>query len=174
VLADALRAVGNVRPDAARALLGLALALLAAGQAGAVLAAAERWARGADPSLVRHFVFGALDVATPPYSAEFAASLIRRAAAFHARLACICCDTSGALAPTLPDPNLGVCCAGHRRARPTAPTAPPRSSGARPASWLVSHVLIKLKTLKCSCLAFLRLSCVGAPLGSRARWRLPS
>jgi len=32
VLADALRAVGNARPDAARALLGLALALLAAGQ----------------------------------------------------------------------------------------------------------------------------------------------
>ena len=32
LLADALRAVGNARPDAARALLGLALALLAAGQ----------------------------------------------------------------------------------------------------------------------------------------------
>ena len=32
MLADALRAVGNARPDAARALLGLALALLAAGQ----------------------------------------------------------------------------------------------------------------------------------------------
>ena len=43
-----------------------------------MLAAAERWARGADPSLVRHFVFGALDVAAPPYSPEFAASLIRR------------------------------------------------------------------------------------------------
>ncbi|KAK9822993.1 hypothetical protein WJX81_003185 [Elliptochloris bilobata] len=77
VLADALRGVGNARPDAARALLGLALALLTAGQTGAVLAAAERWARGADPSLVRHFVFGALDVAAPPYSPEFAASLIR-------------------------------------------------------------------------------------------------
>ena len=43
-----------------------------------MLAAAERWARGADPSLVRHFVFGALDVAAPPYSPNFAASLIRR------------------------------------------------------------------------------------------------
>ena len=42
-----------------------------------MLAAAERWARGADPSLVRHFVFGALDVAAPPYSPDFAASLIR-------------------------------------------------------------------------------------------------
>ena len=44
----------------------------------AVLQAMERWSQGsADPSLVRSFIFQALAVAAPPYSPEFAATLIR-------------------------------------------------------------------------------------------------
>lgn len=41
--------------------------------------AVEAWAAGADPSLVRHWVFAVLAAVAPPYSAAFASSLIRRA-----------------------------------------------------------------------------------------------
>lgn len=35
------------------------------------------WARAADPSLVRYFVFGVLAAVAPPYSSYFASSLLR-------------------------------------------------------------------------------------------------
>ena len=52
--------------------------ILLAGRVTEVLAFAERrWAGGADPSLVRYFVFGVLAAAGPPYSSAFASSLLR-------------------------------------------------------------------------------------------------
>ena len=39
--------------------------------------AVEQWAKTADPSMVRYFVYCALSAAAPPYSSPFAASLIR-------------------------------------------------------------------------------------------------
>ena len=36
-----------------------------------------QWARAADPSLLRYFVFGVLAAVSPPYSSYFASSLLR-------------------------------------------------------------------------------------------------
>lgn len=59
-------------PDAARR-----PQLVSAGRVFEVLRWAEEWKARADPSLVRHLVFGVLEVAAPPYSPEFAASMLR-------------------------------------------------------------------------------------------------
>lgn len=64
-------------PDVARALLQVAVALVGAGRVEQVLEWAERWARNADASLVRVFFFGVLEIASPPYSTHFAASMVR-------------------------------------------------------------------------------------------------
>jgi hypothetical protein len=57
-------------------------AAAAAHNALTVLAAAERWAaRGAEPSIVRCFVLRVLERAGPPYSRDFARSLLRLTAA---------------------------------------------------------------------------------------------
>lgn len=50
---------------------------LQAGQAQRVLKFAERWAASADPSLVRHFIVTLLASCAPPFSSDFAASLLR-------------------------------------------------------------------------------------------------
>ena len=51
--------------------------LVSAGRVFEVLRWAEEWKQRADPSLVRHLVFGILEVAAPPYSPEFAGSMLR-------------------------------------------------------------------------------------------------
>ena len=76
-VAGALRALGNAKPDVARALLALGVACLAGGAVDRMLTAAEAWACSADPSLVRDFVFAALAAVAPPYSPRFAAAMIR-------------------------------------------------------------------------------------------------
>lgn len=50
---------------------------LQAGQVIRVLKFSERWAASADPSLVRHLIFTLLAACAPPYSSDFAASLLR-------------------------------------------------------------------------------------------------
>ena len=47
------------------------------GQVMRVMKFAERWAASADPSLVRHFIFTLLEACIPPFSSDFASSLIR-------------------------------------------------------------------------------------------------
>ena len=54
-----------------------ALQLVSAGRVFEVLRWAEEWKARADPSLVRHLVFGMLEVSAPPYSPEFAGSMLR-------------------------------------------------------------------------------------------------
>lgn len=51
--------------------------LVSAGRVFEVLRWAEEWKQQADPSLVRHLVFGILEVSAPPYSPEFAGSMLR-------------------------------------------------------------------------------------------------
>ena len=52
--------------------------LLAAGAVEDVLGFVEqRWARAADPSLVRYFVFAVLAAVAPAYSSYFASSMLR-------------------------------------------------------------------------------------------------
>lgn len=53
------------------------LQLVSAGRVFEVLRWAEEWKARADPSLVRHLVFGVLEVSAPPYSPDFAASMLR-------------------------------------------------------------------------------------------------
>ena len=55
----------------------LFLQLVSAGRVFEVLRWAEEWKARADPSLVRHLVFGILEVSAPPYSPEFAGSMLR-------------------------------------------------------------------------------------------------
>ena len=50
---------------------------LQVGQVMRVLKFAERWAASADPSLVRHLIYNLLAACAPPYSSDFAASLVR-------------------------------------------------------------------------------------------------
>ncbi|KAK9909351.1 hypothetical protein WJX75_000889 [Coccomyxa subellipsoidea] len=77
IIAAALKALGNAKPDIARALLELGVAVLATGEVMRVLSRAEQWAKTADPSLVRHFIFCVLAAVSPPYSSQFASPLIR-------------------------------------------------------------------------------------------------
>ncbi|EIE24527.1 hypothetical protein COCSUDRAFT_40900 [Coccomyxa subellipsoidea C-169] len=91
IIAAALKAMGNAKPDIARTLLELGVAVLAAGQVMRMLsagkrgsltefdntAAAEQWAKTADPSLVRHFIFCVLAAVSPPFSSQFASPIIR-------------------------------------------------------------------------------------------------
>lgn len=51
--------------------------LVSAGRVFEVLRWAEDWKQRADPSLVRHLVFGILEVSAPPYSPDFAGSMLR-------------------------------------------------------------------------------------------------
>ena len=50
---------------------------MAAGAVDEALAFAETWARAADPSLVRYWLFATLAVVSPPYSSPFASLLLR-------------------------------------------------------------------------------------------------
>ncbi|BDA42837.1 Negative elongation factor D [Coccomyxa sp. Obi] len=77
IISDTLKALGNAKPDIARALLELAVAVMAGGEVMRMLSAAEQWAKTADPSLVRHFIFCVLAAASPPFSSQFASPLIR-------------------------------------------------------------------------------------------------
>jgi len=52
--------------------------VLQVGQVMRVMKFAERWAASADPSLVRHFILNLLAACAPPYSSDFAASLVRQ------------------------------------------------------------------------------------------------
>lgn len=80
-LGSALAAAGNARPGGARAVLDVLVALAAAGQTERVLEVVGRWAPGADPSLVRHFVGTVLGATSPPYSPRFAGAVLRLASA---------------------------------------------------------------------------------------------
>lgn len=86
-LAAALRAVGRGAPERSEQVLKLAPILLRAGCVQPLLAAIERWAPQADPSLVRTFITSALEVAAPPYSRAFASALLRLCAASGMRRA---------------------------------------------------------------------------------------
>jgi hypothetical protein len=79
LISSALGVMGSAPsgPDVARALLQVAVALVGAGRVEEVLEWAERWARNADASLARGFFFGVLEIASPPYSTHFAASMVR-------------------------------------------------------------------------------------------------
>jgi negative elongation factor C/D len=79
LISSALGVMGSAPsgPDVANALLQVAVALAAAGRVEEVLEWGERWARNADASLVRIFFFGILEIASPPYSTHFAASMVR-------------------------------------------------------------------------------------------------
>lgn len=79
LLSQVLRALGNSNHDIAKGFLDIAVQLMQ-GELGRVLEVmrfAEAWMQQADPSLIRHFVFKALEVAAPPYSAEFSGSMLR-------------------------------------------------------------------------------------------------
>ncbi|EFN60006.1 hypothetical protein CHLNCDRAFT_133173 [Chlorella variabilis] len=71
----ALGALGNTNHDMAKGFLSIAL--VSAGRVFEVLRWAEEWKQSADPSLVRHLVFGVLEVSAPPYSPDFAGSMLR-------------------------------------------------------------------------------------------------
>ena len=58
-----------------------------AGQVMRVMKFAERWASSADPSLVRHLIFTLLGACAPPYSSDFAASLLRQG---FCQMRCLC------------------------------------------------------------------------------------
>lgn len=79
LISSALGTMGSspAGPDVAQALLRAAVALVAAGRVEYVLDWAEKWARNADAALVRHLFFGLLEIAAPPYSPRFAASMVR-------------------------------------------------------------------------------------------------
>ncbi|PRW60315.1 Negative elongation factor D [Chlorella sorokiniana] len=77
LLGRALTAMGNTNHDMAKGFLSIAVQLVSAGRVFEVLRWAEEWKARADPSLVRHLVFGILEVSAPPYSPEFAGSMLR-------------------------------------------------------------------------------------------------
>jgi hypothetical protein len=64
-------------PSRLASLGSITLQLVSAGRVGEVLRWAEEWKARADPSLVRHLAFGVLEVAAPPYSPDFAGSMLR-------------------------------------------------------------------------------------------------
>lgn len=77
-VAAALMAVENSQPDVARLMLDIAVAVLQSGQVEVVLAGLDRqWARKADPSHVRYFIFKVLKECSPPYSSYFASAMLR-------------------------------------------------------------------------------------------------
>jgi len=51
--------------------------IMAAGAVDEALAFAGKWARAADPSLVRYWLFATLAIVSPPYSSPFASLLLR-------------------------------------------------------------------------------------------------
>ena len=71
-----LKAIGNTRLAMAQAFLDLAALVLQHGEVDRILYRLGDWARTADPSLIRHFIFKVLEACAPPYSAYFASSLI--------------------------------------------------------------------------------------------------
>ena len=99
VVEAGLRGAGNARPDAARALADVLVAVIVgAGGGGDAdssggsdtvvrdgLAASQRWAASADPSLVRHLVRRLLAAVGPPYSPEFGGAVVRLLAASGVR-----------------------------------------------------------------------------------------
>ena len=100
VVEAGLRGAGNARPDAARALADVLVAVIVGAGGGSAddsdaggsdtvvrdgLAAAQRWAASADPSLVRHLVRRLLVAVGPPYSPEFGGAVVRLLAASGVR-----------------------------------------------------------------------------------------
>jgi TH1 protein len=77
LLSRSLAAMGNSKPELARGFLEAGMSLLRLGEVERVLRFVEAWARAADPSLVRFFVFRVLDAVQPPYSSYFAAAVLR-------------------------------------------------------------------------------------------------
>ncbi len=76
LIVNILKAIGNTRPAMAQAFLDLAALVLQHGEVERVLYRLSDWARTADPSLMRHFIFKVLEACAPPYSVYFASSLI--------------------------------------------------------------------------------------------------
>lgn len=85
----ALTAMGSKEMDLQKALVECGVRLLLAGHVDACLGMAERWARNADQSVVRHMVRRLLAVCAPPYSPTFALALVRYAPS-HVTLASVC------------------------------------------------------------------------------------
>jgi hypothetical protein len=56
VLQRMLQGLGSSQQELSKAALSFLVSLLVSGAAGPALAAAQDWSRGADPSLVRHFI----------------------------------------------------------------------------------------------------------------------
>ena len=76
LIVNILKAISNSRPAIAQAFLDLAALVLQQGEVERVLYRLADWARTADPSLMRHFIFKVLEACAPPYSSEFAAPMI--------------------------------------------------------------------------------------------------
>ncbi len=72
-----LTAMGARRTELAESVIKAMVELLVGGHAADVLAAAEAWAAGADPSLIRIFATCVLKRAGPPYSGDFARPVLR-------------------------------------------------------------------------------------------------
>ena len=78
IVAGALTAMGS-KTDYASGFLDLCVYQMQQGCVEPVLTMVSRWgsAGSADPLLIRHFIFKTLAVCGPPYSAHFAATLLR-------------------------------------------------------------------------------------------------
>jgi hypothetical protein len=77
LLRDSLLAMGSAQPKLAKLQLDMLLRLLAMGQVEPVMAAMEVWSKEHDASLTRHMVACVLDMVAPPYSQQFADSMLR-------------------------------------------------------------------------------------------------
>lgn len=76
LIVNTLKAISNSRPLMAQAFLELAVLVLQFGEVERVIYRLGDWSRTADPSLMRHFIFKALEACAPPYSAYFASFLL--------------------------------------------------------------------------------------------------
>lgn len=78
ICAIALKAMGS-KTDYASGFLDLCVYQMQQGCIEPVLRMVAKWAASgsADPALIKHFVFKTLAVCGPPYSAYFAAALLR-------------------------------------------------------------------------------------------------
>ena len=83
LIVNTLKAISNSRPGMAQKFLDLAVLVLQHGEVERVIYRLGDWSRTADPSLMRHFIFHALEACAPPYSAYFASFLLTYALLHH-------------------------------------------------------------------------------------------
>ena len=88
LIVNTLKAISNSRPGMAQKFLDLAVLVLQHGEVERVIYRLGDWSRTADPSLMRHFIFHALEACAPPYSAYFASFLLTYGLPHHPRSSC--------------------------------------------------------------------------------------